>query len=197
MSHSPPRQDLENAAWVTIPTRLTPKQLIDFCSPVERLYRLNPYLKIYSWQQLEDKSWNVDWENFSAEQPQRNLIQITVKRFENEWQIYYRSGMKRKSLVIVEPDDAGSKLTIVDDYGDSDDRDAKYVDRSLHGWAQALKRFFDRYVYLQHIPLMKSIIDRFWIRLNPMGRRITYILLVITAVEFIVLFLFVLLLVFI
>ena len=193
MSHSPPRQDLENAAWVTIPTRLSPNRLLDFCSSVDRLYRLNPYLKIHSWKCDKDCFCEAEWENSSMEPPQKLSFKFTVQRLENEWQINYQSGIKRKSLLIVEPDGSGSTLTIVDDYGSSGDREAAHVDRSLHGWGQALRRFFAGYAWLQQIPLMPSVIDRFWIRQTPTGRRITYILLVITAIELVLLLLFVLL----
>ena len=190
MSELPPRQGLANAAWVTIPTKLSAPALTEFCVDVERLIRLNPYLKIFSWQYIDRNSHLVECENHSNELLKRLRMQFAVQYDKNEISLHYSTGIKHKTYFIIEAMDNGAQLTIIDDYGDQDDDEC--VDKSLSAWARALERFFNHYVYLRHIPFVKKIINRFWIRLSPMARRISYILVVITIIEIIALLLFVL-----
>ena len=190
MTKPPPKQGLENAAWVTIPTRLSVSALIDFCSNIEQVIRLNPYLKIISWKYIDGNAYQVEWENHSNEKSNTEYAEFKVQQTENEVCLEYLAGIKNKTYLIVEATNNGSQLTIVDDYGDQ--QDADQVDKSLNAWALTLKRFFNHYIYLQHIPFAKLLIRRFWIRLNPVARRISYILVVITVVEIIALLAFVL-----
>ena len=191
MSNLPPKQGLDNAAWVTITTKLSVPSLVVFCSNIEQVIRINPYLKIISWRRIDENNFQVDWENHSNELVEKTRTEFEVQQLENEICINYPTGIKNKTYFIIESTNDGSQLTIVDDYGNQDD--ASRVDKSLNTWAQALKKFFDYYKYLQHIPFAKKLISRFWVRLSPMARRISYILIVITAVEIIALFAFVLL----
>ena len=193
MDDETPPLNLKNAAWVTIPTRLRAEILFNFCRNIERLFRLNPYLRIFSWRVLSKNRFEAEWENFSNEQVIKIATRIEVVQLDNEFQLKYATGIKRKTHFRVEPSTSGSVLAIVDDYGDSSQKDIQKVDKSLPAWGQAIEKFFARYYYLRHIPYADKIIDRVWIRLSPSGRRIAYILLVITAIELMVLFLFVVL----
>lgn len=191
MSKTPPRSGLENAAWVTIPTKLSVDVLLEFCSNVERLYRLNPYLKIFSWRALSKNTIKADWENHSMAVEARTTTQFEIKHSNNEIQLKYLSGIKQTTYLIIDVTRSGSQLTIIDDYGDS--KISTKVDKSLNAWGQSLKRFFDHYVCLHQIPFAKTIIDRYWIQFSPFTRRISYILVVLAAIELIALLLFMLL----
>ena len=183
MNDQLPRQDLKNAAWVTISTRLDAQTLKHLSFNVERIYRLNPFLKINAWQKQNESTQEVEWENHSIEPPSQERIRLTIEIHENELQIVYANGIKSRSILIVEPGDKGAQLTLIDDYGDRGERDSHKVDRSLHVWGRALQTFFNHYRILRHLPYADNLIDRFWIKLSPFARRITYILLVITLVE--------------
>ena len=192
MDKNKPPHNLENAAWVTISTKLKLTTLFDFCSKVERLFRLNPYLRIKSWRSAGDSIFDVDWDNHSNEQLLTTVTRIEVAMSENEIRLIYASGIKRETLLLVEESIGGAQLTIIDDYGNSGQQDTQQVDKSLAAWGQALHKYFSRYFYLRHVPFADRIIDQFWLRLSPTGRRITYILLVITVIELAALLLFVL-----
>lgn len=188
-----PPLNLENAAWVKIPTRLQAGILFNSCRNIERLFRLNPYLRIFSWRVLNESTIEAEWENDSNEPAIKIATRIEVVQTDKELQLKYATGIKRKTHFIVERSAHGSVLTIVDDYGDSSQTDTQQVDKSLSAWGRAVEKFFARYYYLRRIPCADKIIDRVWIRLSPSGRRIAYILLVITAVELIALLLFIVL----
>ena len=192
MCETPPRSGIDNAAWVTIPTKLSADNLLEFCSNVENLYRLNPYIKILSWHAYSRDTVHVDWENHSKDASIRCTTQFELAHTSNEIQQTYLSGNKRITSFIIESNKNGAQLTIIDDYGDS--KETGSVDKSLSAWGQSLKRFFDHYLYLRHIPFAKSIIERYWIRLSPFARRVSYILVVLAFVELVALLLFVLLL---
>lgn len=84
---------------------------------------------------------------------------------------------------------------IVDRYNASGNDQLDKVDKSINVWGTCLNRFFKHYAYLRHLPLSDKIIDKYWIRLTPMARRVIYILFVITIVEIVALVLLMLLLV--
>ena len=193
MNKSTLLQNFKNAAWVVIPTRLPATTLFNFCVDVERVFRLNPYLKIIAWCKSDSGGYDVELENYSNEDVIRISTQIRIEKLKNELQIHYSSGIKNKTRFIVEQTDRGAQLTIVDDYGEAEQQDIKQVDKSLSAWGNALERFFAGYNLLQHLPWADKFINYWWIRLNPSGRRIIYILMVITAIELIALLLFVLL----
>lgn len=190
--NSPPRK-FKNAAWVVIPTRLTATTLFNFCRGIECVFRLNPYLKIIHWRTCNSSNYEVELENYSNERVIRTSTQIKVKQLKNELQLSYLNGIKNKTYFIVEETADGAQLMIIDDYGESGQQVVEQVDRSLSTWGKTLEKFFAGYRLVQHLPWANKIINRWWIQLNPSGRRIVYILMVITAIELIILLLFVIL----
>ena len=183
MSNNISPYELKNAAWVVIPTRLSPNALFKFCSNIEHVFRLNPYLKIISWSRTNADNYAAEWENYSNEQVVKTSTEIKKTQTKNELLLNYSSGIKVRTYFIIEECSEGAKLTILDDYGDSGQQAVQLVDKSLSVWGQALEKFFAGYRWLHHVPLADRIINRWWIRLSPSGRRIVYILLVITLVE--------------
>ena len=191
-----PRKDLRNAAWVTITTPLQHDELTRYCRRIERLYRVNPYLTITSWRQVAANSFQVEWENHSTRPAQKGTAQFSRHDNGNEIQLRYAGGIKDSTYFVIQPCIQGSQLTIIDDYGQSDDRVSQSVDRSLSAWANSLTRFFRAYRFIQKFPLAERIVDRFWLPLNPAGKRIVTILFMIAAIETVLLLLFVALMVF-
>ena len=190
-----PRSDLTDAAWIKIVTRLDPQVLLDFCYNLERLYRLNPYLSIEYWMMPARNLIKAKWRNSStpAEFTLESEIQVTYRQ--NEIRLCYCSGLKKETSLIIEPHEQGSSLTVIDDYSSRADRKdssnlPEQVDRSLQAWGAALKSFLFHYNYLRKIPGIECVIDRFWVRLSPMARRITYLLVVITVFELVLLLVF-------
>lgn len=191
MGDAPPRSGLENAAWVTIPNKLNSQELKAFCENVERVFRLNPYLKIISWQTKDNHTAHVRWENHSSHHVFLVDADISVNSNNQEINIEYHAGPKKQTLFILNAVNKGSELIIIDDYGENTHTSYAEIDKSLNAWGESLKQFFNHYAVIKHIPFVKFLINKVWIRMNPMARRITYILFVITTVELIALVLFV------
>ena len=185
-----PKPEFENAAWVTIPTQLDVNTLYAFCLNPEKLFRLNPYLKIFSWQATGSEA-DVHWQNHSDGDIQEVNTRLSIEKKEQEICVHYQAGIKEASYFIVEPNNDVANLIIVDRYASDVADQNSQVDKSIHAWGEALNRFFKHYKYLRHLPLMEKVIDRFWIKLSPMARRITYILFVISLVEMVALVLLV------
>ena len=192
-----PKPEFDNAAWVRIATKLDVKTLYTFCLRVEWLYRLNPYLRFEAWHQQDNNNFCATWENHSSDVARQIETCLRTETHENEICIKYQTGIKIETYFIIEPNVNASNvadLVIVDRYGSSESEKADEVDKSIHAWGLSLNRFFKHYVYIERIPYALMLIDRFWIRLSPMARRITYILLVITVVEVLALIMLALLL---
>ena len=160
---------------------------------IERVFRLNPYLKITTWCEINTNNYEVELENYSSEQVLKLSTQIKVEKLQNELQLSYSAGIKNKTYFIIEETSRGAQLMIIDDYGESGQKDVGQVDKSLSEWGSALERFFAGYRIVRQLPWTDKLINHWWIQLNPSGRRIIYILLVITAIELIALLLFVVL----
>ena len=192
MDDASPKPNLSNAAWVKIPTRLNACELFGICTHIERLLRLNPYVHFEYWEQPGQNEIKAKWINHSNVEAFTVDTSLSVAYEEQEIKISYLSGIKTETYFIIEPSEQGATLAIVDNYSEDGEKKLSEVDKSLQTWGNALKRFFDHYIYLKKIPSIDIAIDRFWIRLSPMARRVTYILLVITAVEIVALLLFVL-----
>lgn len=191
MGKTPPRPGLENAAWVTIPNKLSVQELKSFCESVENLFRLNPYLKIKSWQTKDSHNAHVRWENHSSHHVFLVDTDISVDSNHQEIKIEYKNGPKKQTLLIVNAVSRGSELIIIDDYGENTHTSYAEIDKSLNAWGESLKQFFNHYAVIKYVPFVRLLINKVWIRMNPMARRITYILFVITTVELIALLLFV------
>ncbi len=191
MAKTPPRPGLENAAWAIVPISLSSAEVLEFCLDVEKIYRLNPYLKIKVWQQAGNDQAHVSWENHSSHHVFLVDTDINVHAVNNEIKIEYHSGPKKETLFIVNALEKGSELIIVDDYGGSTHTSYAEIDKSINAWGESLHHFFNHYAVIKYIPFVKLLINKVWIRMNPMARRITYVLFVITAVELLALLLFV------
>ena len=187
MHDSAPKPEFDNAAWVRIETKLDEKTLFSFCQKVERLFRLNPYLSFSYWDQKNQTKISASWENHSDKVTYQIDTCLDLEVKENEICIKYQSGIKKETYFIVEPNEKYADLVIVDRYGTSESGQLDEVDKSIHAWGTYLNRFFKHYAYMRHMSFSEKIIDKYWIRLTPMARRIIYILLVVTVVEIVAL----------
>ena len=186
-----PKPEFDNAAWVTIPTQLDANTLHQFCLNPEKLFRLNPYLKIFYWRAIGNDV-DVHWQNHSNGEMREVKTRLLIEIKEQELCVHYQAGIKQASYFIIEPNNKVADLIIVDRYASDVADENPQVDKSIHVWGEALNRFFKHYKYLRRLPLMEKVIGHFWIKLSPMARRITYILFVITLVEMVALMLLVL-----
>lgn len=185
----------EDKAWVTIQTPLPLAELRSFCTRLEYLYRINPYLELRQWRETGPGHFHVELRNLSNE---RDVVDdfVLEQESENVFRVRYLRGIKRHTEFRLEPFADGSCLTVTDDYGalaatERQAREAE-VDKSLNAWGHALYVFFRRWKRWGWIAPWRWYMRRVWMPMKPSARRIAWMVILITIVEFFF-FLFVLL----
>jgi len=177
----------DDAAWAVINTPLSVEQLDMFCQDIERMFRINPMLEFKTWDKLSDKRYHMVVKNISQEEPFETDVEIKVEQKTNEITIHYSNGIKTKTVLLIEPSDFGSKLTITDIYDvlSEEERQSKMheVDKSLISWADYLQRYLITWNKWSKFGLWRWYMKRVWQPMKPAGRRISYMLLWITLVE--------------
>ena len=113
----PSQQDAdEDKAWVVIQTPLRIEELRSFCSRLENLYRINPYLEFRQWRQTAPEQIHIELRNHSNNRDVADEF-VLERESENVFRVRYRDGLKRHTEFRLEPHAEGSRLTITDDYG--------------------------------------------------------------------------------
>ena len=190
-----PGGENEDKAWVTVQTPLPIAELRSFCAQIEHLYRINPYLDFEHWQATGPDSFRTAFHNHSNNRDV--VLDISLKReSEDVFSVHYAQGIKQFTRFQLEPTADGSRLTITDDYSKLGTAERQThqadVDRSLPGWGHALYEFFRRWKRWSRFGPWRWYMYRVWMPMKPSSRRVTWMLVLITAVEFLF-FLFVLL----
>lgn len=176
----------EDRSWVTIETPLGVPALREFCSDVERLYRINPYLEIQSWQPLAADRVRVRWRNLSNALAQ--TLDLSCERESSDaFSVVYSQGIKRRTRFAVECAPGGSRLTVTDDYASLPEgerlRRVAEVDRSLSAWGWALHTYLRRERRWGGNALWRWAMRRVWLPMRPGARRITTGIVLVSAVE--------------
>ncbi|HEX9686649.1 MAG TPA: hypothetical protein VGA25_12460 [Burkholderiales bacterium] len=171
-----------DAAWVIIEVPLDPAALAAFCRDVERLYRINPYLEFRRWRETAPGAFTVSMRNLSN---QRDFeLQLTLERAsERDFSVRYDRGVKRSTRFEIDAADGGSRLRITDDYRGAAETDTAEVDRSLHAWGVALKEYLLRDRRWGWCAPWRWYMRRVWVPMKPSARRITFIILLVTLAE--------------
>ena len=179
--------DTEDAAWASINTPLEVDALKSFCLDIERLFRINPMLEFEKWQPLGNGRYFFSGRNISQEPAFEFEFELQAKELPEGLQIDYSQGLKSSTTIKIEPAEQGSKLTIVDSYEGSseEERESRMdeVDKSLITWAHYLQKFTLSWNRWSWFAPWRWYMHRVWQPMKPAGRRITYMLLWITAAE--------------
>ncbi|MDX5152203.1 MAG: hypothetical protein R3188_06980 [Acidiferrobacterales bacterium] len=187
MSNLATKPSAEDAAWAAVNTPLSVDELKTFCLDVERLFRINPMLEFKSFKSLDDNRYTMVGKNISREGSFGFDVGFKVTELDNGLRIDYDNGIKSSTVVSVEEAPTGSKLTITDYYEGLPVKDREnhlhQVDRSLVRWAEYLQQFLVTWKRWRGWSLWRWYMRRVWQPMKPMGRRITYILLWISAAE--------------
>lgn len=192
----------EDAAWISVDLPLSPGDLFAALQNLERLFRLNPYLEIDTWQEEKPgqlylgKQIRFDSLNEMNGLRQNATLTVTEMQPGVSFTLSYADGLKRASIVTVqELAPSSSRLVLKDCYPaqiDAAEREARAseVDNSLVPWGAAIHRYFVRRARWGWLPLYGWFQDRFWLKMPPRQRRIARLIIWTTALEFVV-FLFV------
>jgi hypothetical protein len=163
--------------------------LREFCRDVERLYRINPYLEIASWRRTTDDTFRVAWRNTSNQQDAALDLRIE-RESDDAFEVLYSQGLKRCTRFALAPAAAGSRLTITDDYGGVPEeeraRRVAEVDPTLAAWGWALHACLRRERRWGRNAIYRWTMRRIWLPMKPSARRITALLVLITAAEFLI-----------
>ena len=179
--------DVEDAAWVSFKTPLTPEQLIEFCRDVHRLLRINPYLEFSQWQVLSENHFYLQAINSSTKEKIQLDTNIKVEQTDDGLRLIYDNGLKSTTTFKIEQDELGSTLTIIDTYDTVDENEREQrldeVDKSLIKWAQDIQLYLVRWRRWSKYSFWRWYMNRIWLPMKPSARRITYMLLSISLVE--------------
>jgi hypothetical protein len=178
---------IEDAAWASTNTPLTVSALNEFCTDIERLFRINPMLEFERWDSRGKNHFSFSGRNISQEQPFDFQFELSVSKLDDGIRIDYDKGIKSSTTFTIEPAPQGSKLTITDCYErlPVEERSAhmREVDKSLALWAQYLQEYLINWRRWSRFRLWRWYMRRVWQPMKPAGRRVTYMLLWITVVE--------------
>ena len=187
MTIESPAGPTEDKAWVTIQTTFRPDTLRDFCRDLERLYRINPYLEFRVWKETGLGQFHTEFRNLSNERD-FSLDLTLVPESDSAFQVRYAQGIKAATRFELNATQRGSSLTITDDYGqlpaDERARHLDEVDKSLPAWGQAISDYLRRHKRWGWIAPWRWYMRRLWVPMKPSVRRITWLIVLITVVEF-------------
>jgi len=177
----------EDAAWASINTPLDVETLKSFCQDIERLFRINPMLEFETCQSLDNDRYFFSGRNISQEPAFDFEFELQVEELPEGLRINYSQGLKASTTIKIEPAEQGSKLTITDNYNGISEEERKSrmdeVDKSLITWAHYLQKFTLSWKRWSWFGPWRWYMHRVWQPMKPTGRRITYMLLWITAAE--------------
>ena len=175
-----------DASWVIVDTPLSLPALRGFCADIERLFRINPYLEFQRWQRTANDSIHASLRNLSNQQMVELDLRIE-RRSDDVFTLVYQSGIKTHTRFVLEAVGAGSRLTITDDYAGLPPAEREQrlheVDRSLTAWGWALHEYLRREQRWGRNPLWRWYMRRLWLPMTPRARRITYMLVLLTVAE--------------
>jgi len=177
----------EDKAWATIQTTLRPEALREFCRDLERLYRINPYIEFRIWKETAPGQVHTEFRNLSNEKDYS--IDLTlVPESDSAFSVHYAQGIKAATRFVIQTTGLGSSLTITDDYsrltGEERAQRLDEVDKSLPAWGQAIFDYLRRHKRWGWIAPWRWYMRWVWVPMKPSARRIVWLLVLITVVEF-------------
>ena len=195
-------QTVEDSAWISVDLPLPAAELHKFIQNIGRLYRLNPFLEIKSWQEEKPgsiypgKQIRLEALNEMNGLQQNLLVEVIDVQPDVSFSLKYDNGLKQATVFTVHGLTPASSQLIVKERYPSEisiaEREARLneVDRSLVPWGEKIHSYFLRRKRWGWLPFYTWLQDSFWLDMTPRHRRIARLLLWTTALEFVV-FLFV------
>jgi hypothetical protein len=181
-----------DASWVVVDTQLSLPALREFCADIERLLRINPYLEFQRLQRTGADRIHASFRNLSNHQ--MLALDLRIERESDDaFALVYCAGIKARTRFVLEPSGAGSRLTITDDYAGLPLEERKQrlheVDKSLTAWGWALHEYLRREQRWGRYASWRWYMRRLWLPMTPRARRITYMLMLLTAAELVLILL--------
>ncbi len=187
MAEKHPAQSHEDKARVEFRTPLERDALLEFCQDVERLFRINPYLVFERWEKISARQYHMHAINHSQTPAFEIDTGMTVQPAPDGLEIHYADGLKSSTRFSVEALPQGSRLVIEEQYKGAPEPERlermHEVDRSLTKWAEELQHYLVQWQRWAWFSPWRYYKQRIWQSMKPAARRITFVLLCITAIE--------------
>lgn len=179
--------DERDAAWVSVVTPLTTGALLDFCREnIGRLFRINSLLRIDEWRRIGPDDYHVRLRNLSIDRALET--ELHVETLPDGLRVRYGSGLKTTTEFRVAETAGGSMLTVTDDYSGTPVEErrvrADEADRSLVQWGHDLYHYLGRWNRWSRYAAWRWYMNRVWLPMTPVGRRVVFALVIISALEF-------------
>jgi hypothetical protein len=176
----------DDAAWTQLEVELPVEAVGRLLADPILLLRLNPLVTYECLERGSDGSLRIRAHNESNGQPIDTAVTVISSRYPPALSFVYPDGIKRECRLQAWPTPSGAMLRITDVYvspADDDDQ-LKAVDRSLLPWTAALRRHLERDARWGRIPGYRWLANVFWPSMSPSHRRIAWLLIWTTAIEF-------------
>lgn len=192
----------EDSARISVDLPLSSGDVYVYIQKIERLFRLNPYLEIKSWQEdtpgriYPGKQIRIDSLNEMNGLHQSVCMSVGDVQPDISYSLSYDSGLKQATVFTVEGiTPVSCRLTVKERYPSeisSAEREARLneVDKSLVPWGADIHKYFTRRARWGWLPFFGWLQDSLWLGMPPRHRRIARLLIWTTVLEFVV-FLFV------
>lgn len=176
-----------DAAWTAVELPVAAEAIHRLLDDPLLLLRLNPCLEFERLERLADGHLRLAARNESNGCRIDTGVEAITGSGSDRLVLRYADGIKRESRFGVEPLPAGSRLTIKDIYAGPFEPAANppsEVDRSLLPWTAALRRHLERDARYGSLPGYRWLAERFWPSMPPRQRRVAWLIIWTTAVEF-------------
>lgn len=195
ISPSEDTKDQSNSdfARVEIDTPFDKLWLETFLKDPQRVLRINSLLEFSTFEKIDESYWHMVGKNLSNKQD----FDVTFKAESSIYRLFlcYEGWLKTSTEIRVETDDDNcQRLIITDDYSGTSVEERKQrileVDDSILQWGNDIHRYLQQWKRWSWFPGWKLYMLKFWQSMKPSARRISFMLIALTAVEFLI-FLFV------
>lgn len=180
-------EEKDDQAWVSIDVPLPIDEVITFCQDIERLLRINPMLEFSDFKTTDNDQFLLKGKNLSNAQVFD--LELQCEPLLNGLKLNYKQGLKCYTAITITAASAGCQIKILDDYStvSEDDRNQRLdeVDKSLHVWGEAIQSYLKSWKRWSASFIWRWYMQRVWLPMKPSARRITSMLIGITALEFI------------
>jgi hypothetical protein len=179
-----------DTAWVNIDTPLSLIELKNFCGDIERLFRINPLLEFSQFKNADQVNFSLQGKNLSN--AHSFDLQVQRETITDGFKLCYHQGLKRSTSFTMVTTSNGSQLTIKDDYSGTAEEERNQrleeVDKSLENWGIAIQKYAKQWKCWKRwscSPIWNWYMKRIWLPMKPSARRISWMIICITALEFV------------
>lgn len=185
MDERPPESD---AAWTTVDLAIPPDTVFAVVGDPVLALRLNPCLEFECLETGPGGVLRIAARNESNDRRLDTAARFSADATGRRATLRYEHGLKRETRFQVTPIEGGARLTITEVYEAPPGGIAVHddVDRSLPRWTAALRRHLDRQARYGRLPGYAWLAGRFWPSMAPRQRRVAWLIVWTTAVEFVV-----------